>query len=204
MNERPLSPATFIAQALDLKLVLRQGWVDRGVTDVESVADHSWSVALLAWLLAGERPDLDRERVLLLGLVHDLPEVQAGDATPFDEHRDATGAIDPSHFVGVPQYSSSGDDAKRRRELSALDGMLANLSPDIADQLRNAWLEYDDDSTAEARFVKQVDKLETVIQALRYKRAQPDIIIDSFIAGARRDITDPDLVALLEACLAER
>ena len=70
----------FWALAQQLKHIRRQGWLDRGVNDAESSADHSWGVALLAWLLACDRPDLNRDRVLLLGLVHDLPEAVAGDA----------------------------------------------------------------------------------------------------------------------------
>src|SRR5829696_4899937 len=66
-----------------LKQVRRKGWVDRGVPDAESVADHSYRVALLAWALARAR-GLDAERAMLIGLVHDLAEAEVGDETPFD------------------------------------------------------------------------------------------------------------------------
>ena len=191
----------FIEQAMALKHVLRQGWIDRGVSSVESVADHSWSVAMLAWFLAAERDELDRHRVLLLGLVHDLPESQAGDTTPLDEHRDSQGQIDPQHFTSAVHYSDSTSTAKRQREISALEQMLRPLSPEVAEEISDAWHEYDREESPEARFVKQVDKLETVIQAVRYRRNQPEIIIGSFIAGARRDITDPQLTQILEAVL---
>jgi putative hydrolases of HD superfamily len=192
----------FIEQAMALKHVLRQGWIDRGVASVESVADHSWSVAVLAWFLAAERDELDRQRVLLLGLMHDLPESQAGDTTPLDEHRDSQGRIDPEHFTAAARYSHLAGDEKRQREISALEQMLRGVSPDAAREISEAWHEYDQGESAEARFVKHVDKLETVIQAVRYRRDQPEIIIGSFIAGARRDVTDPQLVQLLETFLA--
>ncbi len=90
--------------AMKLKSVHRQGWIDRGVPNPESSADHSWSLALFAWLIACTREDLDANRVLLLALVHDLPEALAGDATPFDHHRDANGRISEDLFHSAPIY----------------------------------------------------------------------------------------------------
>jgi putative hydrolases of HD superfamily len=191
------SVAAFAQLAIQLKHVQRQGWLDRGVTDPESVADHSWSVALLAWLLAAQHPQLDRERVLLLGLLHDLPEALAGDATPFDQHRNASGAIDPGHFVDAPGYTPEVRHRKRQREIAALEQMLDCLPEDVAGTVRSAWLEYDAAETAEAHFVKQVDKLETAIQALSYQNVDAGIVIESFLSGAERDIEDPVVAAVL-------
>lgn len=196
------STLRFVTLALRLKSVRRQGWVDRGVEDAESVADHSWSVALLAWLLAAERPELDRQRVLLLGIVHDLPEALAGDSTPFDVHRDAAGLIPEEHFGRPPEYTSERDAAKRELEEDALDEMTAFLADDVAGELRAAWREYDDAETPEAQFVKQVDKLETVIQALAYREVNPDIVVESFLRGGKRDVTDDELARYLEQLLA--
>jgi len=68
---------------LGLKDVLRQGWVNAGVDAPESVAAHSWGMAVLALKLCPE--DLNLEHVLKLCLVHDLPEVIVGDLTPTDD-----------------------------------------------------------------------------------------------------------------------
>ena len=68
---------------LGLKDVLRQGWVNAGVESPESVAAHSWGMAILALKLCPG--DLNLEHVLKLCLVHDLPEVIVGDLTPFDD-----------------------------------------------------------------------------------------------------------------------
>lgn len=191
----------FIQLASTLKTVCRQGWIDRGVNDPESVADHSWSVALLSWTLAGEREDLDRDRVLLLGLVHDLPEALAGDATPFDGQRDEEGLIAAEYFANAPTYSTAAKDAKRQAEERALDEMLDGLPDSLSVEIRDAWREYEDAETPEARFVKQVDKLETVIQAKTYAAGQPELQIESFRQGARRDIQDPQLRRILEELL---
>lgn len=202
MSGSPDALLGFVQLAARLKQVRRQGWIDRGVDSPESVADHSWAVALLAWTLAGERDDLDRERVLLLGLIHDLPEALAGDATPFDAERDASGAIAAEHFGRPPVYSDAARALKRQGEVQALDEMLDGLPEHLAGDIRRAWQEYDDAQTPEACFVKQVDKLETVIQAEGYLACQPQLRIESFRQGARRDIQDPQLRAILDRLLS--
>ncbi len=76
--------------AAKLKSVPRTGWLDRGVepVQVESVADHSFGVALLAWACALQRraegAAIDPERVLKLAIIHDLAEAETGDSTPYD------------------------------------------------------------------------------------------------------------------------
>jgi putative hydrolase of HD superfamily len=194
----------FWSLALRLKRLRRTGWLDRGVTDPESGADHSWGVALLGWLLARDHPDLDRERVLLLGLVHDLPEAVAGDATPFDHVRDTTGVIPATHFSTAPGYTESARLAKQQAEAAALDDMLRDLPTGLAADIRNAWHEYEAGQTPEARFVRQIDKLETLLQAEDYLDQQSDLVIDSFRLGARRDVSEPALIALLEARLSHQ
>jgi putative hydrolase of HD superfamily len=189
----------FAEGTTQLKRVRRQGWVDRGVRQPESVADHSWSVAMLAWVLAGDRPELDRERVLLIGLIHDLPEAEAGDTTPFDQARSTRGKVPRNRFRDMPVYSAEAKQRKREREMAALDKLLLDLPPELADDIRDAWEEYEQSETAEARFVRQVDKLETLLQAEDYRKRQPHLVIDSFRLGARRDITDDELSRLLDA-----
>src|SRR5262245_57028480 len=82
--------ARFLHRAGRLKATPRTGWIDRGVPvgEAESVADHSFRVALLAWLAAhlaaADDPALDVDRVLALALIHDLAEALTGDLTPYD------------------------------------------------------------------------------------------------------------------------
>jgi putative hydrolases of HD superfamily len=191
----------FWSLALRLKRLRRTGWLDRGVADPESGADHSWGVAFLAWLLARDRPELDRERVLLIGLVHDLPEAVAGDPTPFDHVRDPTGVIASHHFTTAPGYTKSAQLAKQQAEQAALDDMLRDLPTALAGDIRTAWQEYEQGETPEARCVRQIDKLETLLQAEDYHDRQPELAIESFRIGARRDVSEPDLLALLEVRL---
>ena len=65
-----------------MKHLDRAGWLRVGIENPESVAAHSWGLALLCLRLAPK--ELDLQRVLSIALVHDLPEVIAGDITPHD------------------------------------------------------------------------------------------------------------------------
>src|SRR4051794_19563715 len=102
MNDRAL-----LAEALGLKSLTRAGWQRVGVPNPESVAAHSWGVAMAVLLRCP--PELDRERVLIMAILHDLAEVRVGDITPYD---------------GVPRAE------KHRREREAMATLLAHR-PDL-------------------------------------------------------------------------
>jgi len=172
----------FLHLAGKLKSTPRAGWALRGISRPESVADHSHRVALLALVLAPRaEPRLDVTRCVALGLVHDLAEALVGDITPYD---------------GV----DAGE--KRRREEDAMR-QLAGLGGD--DSLLVLWREYDAAQSPEARFVKELDKLETVLQAAEYEQdgtAAPGALGEFWhSAGAR--IASPGLRALLDALRRE-
>src|SRR5690606_20219251 len=74
--------ARFLHLVTNLKRTKRTGWLDRGLDagEAESIADHSYRVALLAWMIAaldGQQARIDPNRVLLVALAHDLPEALA-------------------------------------------------------------------------------------------------------------------------------
>ena len=75
-----------LLEMLELKQLPRTGWVRSGVHNPESVASHSWGMAILALKLAPKK--LDLAKVLSMCLVHDLPEVRVGDLTPHDDISD--------------------------------------------------------------------------------------------------------------------
>ncbi|MFN3335964.1 MAG: HD domain-containing protein [Thermomicrobium sp.] len=185
-----------------LKTLRRQGWIDRGVREPESVADHSFRLAMLAWVLAQRRPDLDATRAMLLALVHDAAEAIAGDRTPFDTALQA--GVEPTVlFRQRPVYDPEAEARKTAAERAAIRELAALLPEPVGERLIEAWEEYEAAQTPEARFVRQLDKLETLLQALEYREHQPDLIIDSFILGALDEVTDPSLRELLEQALAE-
>jgi putative hydrolase of HD superfamily len=184
---------------LALKEVTRTCWLDRGVPpiNVESVADHSWSVAFLAWLLAAEDAGLDRDRVLCLALIHDLAEAITGDLTPYGIlHGEAP---DPA-FLNQRHVRTEDDArAKQEAERAAIDQLAALLPARTAAELRALWAEYAARESPEARFVKEVDRLETYLQSRRYLEANPELPMDSFRLEVELELTHPALIRLRDA-----
>lgn len=152
-----------LLEALSLKELPRTGWVRAGVERPESVAAHSWGVA---WLVLALCPDhIDREVALAMAVLHDLPEVRAGDITP---------------RCGV------GPDEKQLREQRAFDGMLRPLP--AWRELRSLWNEFEAQRTLEARFVRACDKLDMALQARRY--ACEGLDLGEFLDSALAELTD--------------
>jgi len=182
-----------------LKRTPRTGWLDRGVPALttESVADHAFRVALLAWMVAATYPtnsvkghNVNPARVLLIALAHDLPEAFAGDPTPYPPE-DVPPESDPAArraFLERRQERNPARTAeKRRAERTAMVRLLDGLPASVANQLGDAWREYEEQSTPEARLVKQADKLETYLQSREYLADDPDLPMGSFA----REVADP-------------
>ena len=166
-----------------LKNLYRQGWPKRGVAQshCESVADHSFSVALLGYVLAHHyRPDLDHAKVMALGLIHELGEIDAGDITPLD---------------------NMSDTHKSEREYASVRRVFSGLAD--SDRYVSLWLEFENRSSLEAKFVGQVDRLEMALQACLYERLGYTALED-FFPYVRERITDPCLMPLLEDMLRLR
>ncbi len=153
-----------LLEMLELKQLPRTGWVRSGVEHPESVAAHSWGMAVLALRLAPK--ELDIEKILSLCLIHDLPEVRVGDLTPHD---------DISNKAELEQKAMS----------------------DMAPQWLSLFEEYEAGETAEAKFVKQIDKLDMGLQAILYQSKQ-NIVLDEFVASAKSNISDENLLRFLD------
>jgi len=133
-----------------LKNMFRQGWLKREISEsiCESVAEHSFGVAMLCLLLLPQRPELDALKVIRFALIHDLGEVYAGDITPQD---------------GVLKAD------KVKMEKAAVEQILGKLAD--GHELLASWHDYETQLSAEARFVKEVDRLELVLQTAIYQQS---------------------------------
>ncbi|XP_010278007.1 PREDICTED: HD domain-containing protein 2-like [Nelumbo nucifera] len=145
------SAIDFLTLCHRLKTTKRAGWVRRGIKDPESIADHMYRMGVMA-LIASDIPGIDRDRCLKMAIVHDIAEAIVGDITPSD---------------GVPKLEKS------RMEQEALDHMCKLLGGGSrANEIRELWMEYEENSSPEAKIVKDFDKVEMILQALEYEKEQ--------------------------------
>jgi putative hydrolases of HD superfamily len=159
-----------------LKQLYRQGWLLRGVLPerCESVADHIFGVAILAMLLAETHfPELDAGKVIRLALLHDFGEIYAGDITPFD-------GIDRAEKI--------------RREQAGVAQVLAKLPQ--GERYLALWKEYEGQHSPEARFVRQIDRLEMALQASVYE-GQGLGDLSEFFDYVRSFLSEPELQRIL-------
>jgi putative hydrolase of HD superfamily len=160
-----------------LKHLHRQGWLRRDVPPerCESVADHCFGMAVLAMFLADAHfPNLDPAKVLRLVLLHEFGEIDAGDITPVDGVSDAE---------------------KHRREEASVVRVLSQLpggEPYIA-----LWREFEAGASPEARFVRQIDRLEMALQASLYQR-QDGLDPAEFYRSTDAALSSPQLRAILD------
>jgi putative hydrolase of HD superfamily len=171
-------PADFSAlQALvghlhALKELPRRGWIEHGIPRPESVADHSFGVAIMTLFFA-RRLGLDVSRAVFMALLHDLPESVIGDVTPSD-------AIDP--------------DARIAAEAQAAAAVLGDFG--TANDLLDLWTDFQDRRSPEAVLVHELDRLEMAFQADRYERAAGKRL-DEFYASTADRLTLQPLVECL-------
>ncbi len=144
------------------KHLKRAGWTFRGVGDAESLAGHSYGVILWSlWLARRHRtlhPDipLDEGKVLLMASVHDLPESLTGDLTPWQREL---------------LFGKDGKKGVIESERRFWDKLLrGGVETELFAEMFEAWREYREGSSPEARIVKRADALDCVIQALFYRR----------------------------------
>lgn len=133
------------------KLLLQFSQVERalhrkhhGKMTHENDTEHSYNLAMSAWFLVEYFPELDKDTVIKLALVHDLVEVHAGDTYIFaDEEKLAS---------------------KEERETKALEQLKQDW-PDFPDML-NYITDYEHRKTKESKFVYALDKVIPVITIL--------------------------------------
>lgn len=128
-----------------LKVELRHCWLSDG--SQESVAEHTWRLALMVMLVAPQLEQaVDVERCLKMALIHDLAEAETGD---------------------IPTFETQGAESKRRKyeaERGVMQRLKNMLGGAAGGELLALWEEYEANESAEARFVRALDKLEVQIQ----------------------------------------
>lgn len=139
----------FIKEAEALKSVTRTAWTSEGRR--ESTAEHSWRLALMAAVFLEEFPQLDKYKVILMALIHDMGEIYTGDIS--------------ANSV----FSSEDKEEAERHDIQEVFGMLPDRHRDLYISL---WEEYENGVTPEARFVKAFDKGETILQHIQGKNPE--------------------------------
>lgn len=184
MNESELNGLLeFLRDAERLKTVTRSAFTSTG--DVESVAEHSWRLAMMAIVLAPEFPDVDQARLVRMCLIHDLGEAIGGDIPAPEQARMRANG------------DTQGKAANERRDLLTL---LRPLPLARRDEIAALWEEYEAAETPTAKLAKALDKLETILQHTQ-GRNPPGFDYRFNLGYGREHTLSPPLIASIREIL---
>jgi len=128
----------FLSDIEKLKSTTRHSWTSTGRH--ESVAEHSWRMAVMAMLMKDEFPDVEINKVIEMSLIHDFGEVFDGDVPVF--------------------HKTEKDEANEKESVKRL---VKPLSETLRNKITSLWNEFEACKTKEARLANALDKIEAVI-----------------------------------------
>ena len=187
----------FFIEIGKLKGKKRKGWLVHQIKNSESTAEHIFRVAIIAWIL-GKKKKINLERAIKIALVHDLCEVYAPDLTPYDpllpkNQKEIMKTL--KHWPKfTPALKIKRHNNKYKLESQGLNKLISKLPPDFKAEIKNLWLDFEKGLTKEGRFVKQVDKVENLLQGLEYWKKYGKIQHKLWIRWIKEIIDDPVLV----------
>ena len=132
----------FILEADKEKTILRQTHLT-GYLRQENDAEHAWHMAMMVYLLKEyANEEIDLARTMMMALIHDIVEIDAGDTYAYD---------------------SAGKATQAERERLAADRIFGMLPEDQAVELRSLFDEFEACQTPEAKFVRAMDNLQPIL-----------------------------------------
>ena len=132
----------FILEADKEKNIFRQTHLS-GHGKLENDAEHAWHMAIMIYLLKEySNEEFDVAKAMLMALIHDLVEIDAGDTYAYDTKR----------LKG-----------QKEREKLAADRLFGMLPDDQRDELRALFEEFEACESAEARFAKAMDNFQPLL-----------------------------------------
>jgi|GEM_PF-2245047 len=149
-----------------LKRKARKGWVIEEIEEVETIAEHSYHLSILVWLLANGRKDIKKERALKIALVHNWAQVYSPETTPLEKR-------------------------KEEEEEKGIREMVKSLDEDLRREIYTLREEYREEKSPEGKMVSQANKAINFFQAKEYYKKYGKIDIPSWQKRVEKDISDP-------------
>ncbi len=142
MDERIKKQLDFCLEIDKEKNVFRQTHLS-GHGRAENDAEHAWHMAVMAYLLKEySNEQIDIGKTMLMCLIHDIVEIDAGDTYAYDDE---------------------GKKTQKEREEKAKERIFSLLPEDQADELKSYFEEFEAQSSPEARFARAMDNLQPLM-----------------------------------------
>ena len=142
MTDRLRKQLAFILELDQEKNILRQTHLSNHGRR-ENDAEHAWHMAIMAYLLQEySNAPIDVAKVMLMCLLHDVVEIDAGDTYAYDEDAKKT---------------------QREREVKAADRIFGLLPEEQGKEFRALWEEFEAQETAESKFARTMDNIQPIM-----------------------------------------
>jgi len=193
----------FILEVSKLKKIARTGWVLWKVQKPETIAEHTFRIVIAAWLL-GEKRNLNVGRIIKSALSHDLCEVYAGDVTPFFYYFDLPRNKSERKKILTKWVRLSKKEKEKRGkkkyeiERKSLLKLIKPLKTGFRKEVFSSWFDFEKRISQEGKFVKQVDKIETLIQAIEYFGIKNNVGGSGWWEGTEEVVDDQFLLKFLK------
>ena len=140
--DRMKQQLTFLMEIDKVKNIFRQTYLADGKRK-ENDAEHSWHLAIAAFILKEyATEEVDVFKVIIMVLIHDLVEIDAGDTYAYD---------------------TAGAKTKRARELAAADRIFGMLPEDQGGYFRELWDEFEAYESADAKYAHLLDNFQPLL-----------------------------------------
>lgn len=160
----------------------------------------------MSWVLGKEKKiNFNIERIIKLALIHDLCELYVGDITPYDLAKGLPKDKKkwPQLFDKWPRFTKLEKikhfNEKLRKEKASLKKIIKKLPEEAQNEFLCLWEDYAYGKSKEARFTYQVNRLETLLQALEYAREDKKRPYNSWWIGSKEKIDDPILIEFMKS-----
>jgi 5'-deoxynucleotidase YfbR-like HD superfamily hydrolase len=159
----------------------RTGWVNRKVSNPETVKDHTIALRIIASNLEGLT---EEEKDGLLGMleVHDWPEAIHGDEVVISDDEAELKLLRATKFD---------------KEKAALTSICEKIE-EKGQEIMNLWLRFETSNDPAAELARQLDKYQAIEKALEYEKAQGIPLFKEFFGSSKKKITHPILIKKLE------
>ncbi|TIB86158.1 hypothetical protein E3Q06_01659 [Wallemia mellicola] len=158
-NDEKINKLRFMHLTEYAKTQKRTGWLRSGVSSAESISDHMWRMSVMSLVCADD--NIDHVKASQMAFIHDIAECIVGDIAPSDN---------------IPKS------VKAELERNAMNDLVTKYlhSSKQGKYIMEIWEEYEQQSSPEAIFVKDLDRLEMCLQACEYERIQNGIDLSGF------------------------
>jgi putative hydrolases of HD superfamily len=180
-NEDLVKILNFSHEIYKVKNLLRYkgmpGWENDNIERWDSVAEHSYRMALMAVMISPYLEEkINLEKVLKMILIHDIVEILALDYSPIGSHGNGGGHA----------FNENAFQEKYKREMTAAENIFKNLPNDLYKDFLGLFTEYistkadEKNATNEGRLAYALDKIEATVQIIDWRKESKNWEINNF------------------------